>query len=83
MNAPLHADLDDTLVLTADADQLSHAAVLAQLSDHAPALNPDAVLAAWKLLFAAAPWDVTHQARILVLSPRNISNAAGFLTKPS
>lgn len=68
MQIRLHADLDDTLVLTADADEASHAAVLTQLSDHVPALNPDAVLAAWKLLFAAAPWDVTHQARTLVLA---------------
>lgn len=54
-------DLDDTLVLTADADEASHTAVSAALAQRRPPLDGAAVLAAWKPLFAAAPWDVTHQ----------------------
>ena len=35
--------------------------MLTRLADIVPALNADSVLAAWKSLFAAAPWDVTNQ----------------------
>ena len=57
------ADMDDTLVLTADADAASHAAVLDVLHEAAPKVDADAVLERWKRLFRRAPWDSSHEAR--------------------
>ena len=57
------ADMDDTLVLTADADAASHAAVLDVLREAAPQVDADKVLERWKRLFWRAPWDSSHEAR--------------------
>ena len=55
--------MDDTLVLTADADAASHAAVLDIMRNSAPEVDADAVLNHWKRLFRKAPWDSSHEAR--------------------
>lgn len=55
--------MDDTLVLTADADAASHAAVVATLREAAPEVDTEAVLERWKRLFRRAPWDSSHEAR--------------------
>ena len=61
--------MDDTLVMTSDIDEASRAAVGAALAQRGPPLNGAAVVAAWKPLFAAAPWDITHQVRGCALKP--------------
>ena len=50
-------------MMTADIDEASHAAMSAALAQRRPPLDGAAVLAAWKPLFAAAPWDSTHKVR--------------------
>ena len=57
------ADMDDTLVLTADADAASHAAVLDIMRECDPGIDADKVLERWKRLFRRAPWDDSHEAR--------------------
>ncbi len=56
-------DMDDTLVLTADADAASHAAVVDVMRTAAPEFDAEAVLEHWKRLFYRAPWDTSHEAR--------------------
>jgi N-acylneuraminate-9-phosphatase len=57
------ADLDDTLIATAQADAEAYEEVVALLTGLHPGLDAARLIAEWRALFAASPWDADHKAR--------------------
>lgn len=55
------ADLDDTLVLTKDADVRAYQRVTAIAKQSHPSIDEDKIIKDWRHLFAASPWDPEGQ----------------------
>jgi hypothetical protein len=53
----LPPDLDDTLVLTSDADLKAYECVAALALELCPGVDTERLISAWKLLFLQTPWD--------------------------
>ncbi|KAK9815634.1 hypothetical protein WJX72_007201 [[Myrmecia] bisecta] len=54
-------DLDDTLVLTQDADLQAYAAVAELTHQLLPQVDVDRLIDDWRIEFVSSPWDPTHQ----------------------
>ncbi|KAK9821301.1 hypothetical protein WJX81_004795 [Elliptochloris bilobata] len=54
-------DLDDTLVLTGEADLKAYADVAALAEERFPNVDVERLLQAWQLLFVQWPWDITDK----------------------
>uniref|UniRef100_A0A7S0WQT8 N-acylneuraminate-9-phosphatase n=1 Tax=Pyramimonas obovata TaxID=1411642 RepID=A0A7S0WQT8_9CHLO len=57
-------DLDDTLVLTGEADKRAFAALSALAKSKNAAVDTDALITAFKKRFKATPWDVTYKVEV-------------------
>jgi hypothetical protein len=59
--ASAFADLDDTLVLTNHIDKRAYERVRELARQQAPGLDEQQLIADWKALFGAQPWDPDHR----------------------
>mmetsp|Transcript_1179 Transcript_1179/g.3265 ORF Transcript_1179/g.3265 Transcript_1179/m.3265 type:complete len:195 (-) Transcript_1179:360-944(-) len=57
-------DMDDTLVLTSDCDELAFVEVSAQASQLSPGVDTGALVAAFKRGMKATPWDKAHEVQV-------------------
>ncbi len=57
-------DMDDTLVLTSDCDELAFVEVSAQASQLSPGVDEAALVAAFKRGMKATPWDKAHEVQV-------------------